>query len=133
MNGGYHRGNHARRGVWLHHQTRPERCAASLFVGLIGVLVASLVGIFVQLPLLVGISTVAAVLFTGSGVRPQPRGQQPRGDRRSGDFAGRQRVPRRHQLVSGGAAAVRVRPAAVATLDVDGVGSRYWRRRAATF
>jgi len=37
-----------------------------LFVGLIGVIVASLVGIFVQLPLLyVAISAVAAVLFTG--------------------------------------------------------------------
>jgi modulator of FtsH protease len=37
-----------------------------LFVGLIGVVVASLVGIFVQLPLLyIGISAVAAVLFTG--------------------------------------------------------------------
>ena len=37
-----------------------------LFVGLIGVIVASLVGIFVQLPLLyIGISAVAAVLFTG--------------------------------------------------------------------
>src|ERR1700731_1245789 len=37
-----------------------------LFVGLIGVLVASLVGIFVPLPLLyIGISVVAAVLFTG--------------------------------------------------------------------
>src|ERR1700737_1420316 len=37
-----------------------------LFVGLIGVIVASLVGIFVQLPPLdIGISAVAAVLFTG--------------------------------------------------------------------
>jgi FtsH-binding integral membrane protein len=37
-----------------------------LFVGLLGVIVASLVGIFVQLPLLyVAISAVAAVLFTG--------------------------------------------------------------------
>jgi FtsH-binding integral membrane protein len=37
-----------------------------LFVGLIGVLVASLVGLFVQLPwLYIGISAVAAVLFTG--------------------------------------------------------------------
>ena len=37
-----------------------------LFVGLIGVIVASVVGIFIQLPLLyVGISAVAAVLFTG--------------------------------------------------------------------
>jgi len=37
-----------------------------LFVGLIGVIVASVVGIFVQLPLLyVGISAVAALLFTG--------------------------------------------------------------------
>lgn len=37
-----------------------------LFIGLIGVVVASLVGIFVQLPLLyIGISAVAAVLFTG--------------------------------------------------------------------
>src|SRR4030081_2690707 len=37
-----------------------------LFVGLIGVIIASVVGIFVQLPLLyVGISAVAAVLFTG--------------------------------------------------------------------
>jgi FtsH-binding integral membrane protein len=37
-----------------------------LLVGLIGVIVASVVGIFVQLPLLyIGISAVAAVLFTG--------------------------------------------------------------------
>jgi modulator of FtsH protease len=37
-----------------------------LFVGLIGVVVASLIGLFVQLPLLyIGISAVAAVLFTG--------------------------------------------------------------------
>ncbi len=37
-----------------------------LFVGLIGVIVASLVGIFVQLPMLyVAISAVAALLFTG--------------------------------------------------------------------
>jgi modulator of FtsH protease len=37
-----------------------------LFVGLLGVIVASVVGIFVQLPLLyIGISAVAAVLFTG--------------------------------------------------------------------
>jgi modulator of FtsH protease len=37
-----------------------------LFVGLIGVVVASVVGIFVHLPLLyIGISAVAAVLFTG--------------------------------------------------------------------
>jgi FtsH-binding integral membrane protein len=37
-----------------------------LFVGLLGVLVASVVGIFIQLPLLyIGISAVAAVLFTG--------------------------------------------------------------------
>ena len=37
-----------------------------LFVGLLGVIVASVVGIFVQLPMLyIGISAVAAVLFTG--------------------------------------------------------------------
>lgn len=37
-----------------------------LFVGLIGVVVASLIGLFVQLPLLyLGIAAVAAVLFTG--------------------------------------------------------------------
>jgi len=37
-----------------------------LFVGLLGVIIASVVGIFIQLPLLyVGISAVAAVLFTG--------------------------------------------------------------------
>jgi len=37
-----------------------------LFIGLLGVLVASVVGIFVQAPLLyIGISAVAAVLFTG--------------------------------------------------------------------
>jgi modulator of FtsH protease len=40
--------------------------AGFLFIGLIGVIVASLVGIFVQMPLLyIGISAVAAVLFTG--------------------------------------------------------------------
>jgi len=37
-----------------------------LFIGLLGVIIASVVGIFIQLPLLyVGISAVAAVLFTG--------------------------------------------------------------------
>lgn len=37
-----------------------------LFVGLIGVIIASVVGIFIQMPLLyVAISAVAAVLFTG--------------------------------------------------------------------
>ena len=37
-----------------------------LFVGLLGVIIASVVGIFIQLPLLyIGISAVAAVLFTG--------------------------------------------------------------------
>jgi modulator of FtsH protease len=37
-----------------------------LFVGLLGVIIASVVGIFIQLPLLyVGISAIAAVLFTG--------------------------------------------------------------------
>lgn len=37
-----------------------------LFIGLIGVLVASLVGIFVQMPALyIGIAAVSAVLFTG--------------------------------------------------------------------
>jgi modulator of FtsH protease len=37
-----------------------------LFVGLLGVVIASVVGIFVQLPLLyIGVSAVAAVLFTG--------------------------------------------------------------------
>jgi modulator of FtsH protease len=37
-----------------------------LFIGLLGVIVASVVGIFVQAPLLyIGISAVAAVLFTG--------------------------------------------------------------------
>lgn len=40
--------------------------AGFLFVGLIGVIIASVVGIFVQMPLLyIGISAVAAVLFTG--------------------------------------------------------------------
>jgi modulator of FtsH protease len=40
--------------------------AGYLFIGLLGVIVASVVGIFIQLPLLyVGISAVAAVLFTG--------------------------------------------------------------------
>jgi modulator of FtsH protease len=37
-----------------------------LFIGLLGVIVASVVGIFIQAPLLyIGISAVAAVLFTG--------------------------------------------------------------------
>jgi len=37
-----------------------------LFIGLLGVIIASVVGIFVQAPLLyIGISAVAAVLFTG--------------------------------------------------------------------
>src|SRR6266581_2740758 len=40
--------------------------AGYLFVGLLGVIVASVVGIFIQLPLLyVGIPAVAALLFTG--------------------------------------------------------------------
>jgi len=43
-----------------------SRMSGYLFVGLLGVIVASVVGIFVQLPLLyIGISAVAAVLFTG--------------------------------------------------------------------
>jgi modulator of FtsH protease len=51
-----------------------------LFVGLIGVLVASLVGIFVQMPLLyIGISAVAAVLFTGFLVFDLNRVAQMRG------------------------------------------------------
>ncbi|HEY0570172.1 MAG TPA: Bax inhibitor-1/YccA family protein [Enterovirga sp.] len=51
-----------------------------LFVGLIGVVIASLVGIFVQLPLLyIGISAVAAVLFTGFLVFDLNRVAQSRG------------------------------------------------------
>jgi modulator of FtsH protease len=51
-----------------------------LFVGLIGVIVASVVGIFVQLPLLyIGISAVAAVLFTGFLVFDLNRVAQSRG------------------------------------------------------
>jgi len=42
------------------------RFSGFLFIGLIGIIVASIVGIFVQLPLLyVGISAIAAILFTG--------------------------------------------------------------------
>jgi modulator of FtsH protease len=51
-----------------------------LTVGLIGVIVASVVGIFVQLPLLyIGISAVAAVLFTGFLVFDLNRVAQSRG------------------------------------------------------
>ena len=51
-----------------------------LFIGLIGVVVASLVGIFVHLPLLyIGISAVAAVLFTGFLVFDLNRVAQSRG------------------------------------------------------
>jgi modulator of FtsH protease len=51
-----------------------------LLVGLIGVVVASVVGIFVQLPLLyIGISAVAAVLFTGFIVFDLNRVAQSRG------------------------------------------------------
>ena len=51
-----------------------------LFVGLIGVVVASLIGLFVQLPLLyIGISAVAAVLFTGFLVFDLNRVAQARG------------------------------------------------------
>ena len=51
-----------------------------LFIGLIGVVVASLVGIFVHLPLLyIGISAVAAVLFTGFLVYDLNRVAQSRG------------------------------------------------------
>jgi modulator of FtsH protease len=51
-----------------------------LTVGLIGVVVASLIGIFVQLPLLyIGISAVAAVLFTGFLVFDLNRVAQSRG------------------------------------------------------
>ena len=51
-----------------------------LFVGLIGVVVASLVGIFVHLPLLyIGISIAAAVLFTGFLVFDLNRVAQSRG------------------------------------------------------
>ena len=53
-----------------------------LTVGLIGVLVASVVGIFVELPLLhIGISAVAAVLFTGFLVYDLNRVAQSRGAR----------------------------------------------------
>ena len=51
-----------------------------LFVGLIGVVVASLVGIFIQLPLLyIVISAVSAVLFTGFLVFDLNRVAQSRG------------------------------------------------------
>jgi modulator of FtsH protease len=51
-----------------------------LSVGLIGVIVASLVGIFVQMPLLyIGISAVSAVLFTGFLVYDLNRVAQSRG------------------------------------------------------
>jgi modulator of FtsH protease len=51
-----------------------------LFVGLIAVVLASVVGIFVQMPLLyVGISAVAAVLFTGFLVFDLNRVAQSRG------------------------------------------------------
>jgi len=51
-----------------------------LFVGLLGVIIASVVGIFIQLPLLyVGISAVAAVLFTGFLVFDLNRVAQMRG------------------------------------------------------
>lgn len=51
-----------------------------LFVGLIGVVIASLVGIFVHMPLLyIGISAVAAVLFTGFLVFDLNRVAQSRG------------------------------------------------------
>ena len=51
-----------------------------LFIGLIGVIVASIVGFFVQLPFLqVGISAVAAVLFSGFLVYDLNRIAQSRG------------------------------------------------------
>jgi modulator of FtsH protease len=51
-----------------------------LFIGLIGVIVASIIGTFVQLPLLqVGISAVAAVLFSGFLVYDLNRIAQSRG------------------------------------------------------
>jgi modulator of FtsH protease len=51
-----------------------------LFVGLIGVIVASIIGLFVQLPFLqVGISAVAAVLFSGFLVFDLNRVAQGRG------------------------------------------------------
>jgi modulator of FtsH protease len=51
-----------------------------LTVGLIGVLIASIVGVFVELPLLqIGISAVAAVLFTGFLVYDLNRVAQNRG------------------------------------------------------
>jgi modulator of FtsH protease len=51
-----------------------------LFLGLLGVIIASVVGIFIQLPLLyVGISAVAAVLFTGFLVFDLNRVAQMRG------------------------------------------------------
>jgi FtsH-binding integral membrane protein len=51
-----------------------------LTVGLIGVIVASLVGIFIQLPLLyIGISAVATLLFTGFLVFDLNRVAQSRG------------------------------------------------------
>src|SRR5438874_9246294 len=54
--------------------------AGFLFVGLLGVIVASVVGIFVQLPLLyIAISAVASVLFTGFLVFDLNRVAQSRG------------------------------------------------------
>jgi modulator of FtsH protease len=51
-----------------------------LFVGLLGVVVASVVGLFIQLPLLyIGISVAAAVLFTGFLVFDLNRVAQSRG------------------------------------------------------
>jgi FtsH-binding integral membrane protein len=51
-----------------------------LSVGLVGLLVASVVGIFVQMPLLyIGISAVAAVVFTGYLVYDLNRVSQSRG------------------------------------------------------
>jgi len=51
-----------------------------LFLGLLGVIIASVVGIFIQLPLLyTGISAVAAVLFTGFLVFDLNRVAQMRG------------------------------------------------------
>jgi modulator of FtsH protease len=57
-----------------------SRMSGFLFVGLLAVIIASVIGIFVQLPLLyIGISAVAAVLFTGFLVFDLNRVAQMRG------------------------------------------------------
>ena len=82
-----------------------------LFIGLLGVIVASMVGIFVQAPLLyIGISAVAAMLFTGFLVFDLNRVARMRGATEgTAILLAVERLSRHRQPVPGAAAHLRLR------------------------